>query len=147
MKREVILDWFIRVIVLFSLVGVFVTYSGQKHLSDCVATWADNYTAVQTIRSNTNTDRNDALHALLIDALGSPVQTQANRSQELLIAALASGDPDKVLSAAKIRLADLRAAEDDPKLVLDVERYISADATYRTAVQTHPLPDPPKEVC
>lgn len=142
-----ILDWFIRAMVLLSLVGVFVTYSNQQQLSSCVADWANNFTRVSTVRAAANASRNDALHALLIDAIASPTQTQANKSQKALIEALTTGNPDKVIAAAKMRLADLEAAQGDPELIANVSEYIAADAAYRTTVQNHPLPEPPKEVC
>lgn len=146
--------WIVNILIVFTLViSLFAgvqsvnTSRHTSNLATCVAQWADQYTLSAQMRTVANTDRLNALNKLLTDALGSEVQQTASASQKDLINALASGDTEKIQAAAERRLADLEAAQTDPKVTADVIEYLREEAAYNETAVKNPYPNPPKEAC
>jgi hypothetical protein len=147
-------DTFIRIIVILSLVFSGIasvqaarTQSHQGHLSNCVATWADDFTAATTARSAANTARTDALNKLLIDALSTPGTQKANAAQEAMLLDVTRGDFKATSKDAEVFLKQLQLNRHDPMILKDVADYQAAQTNYVVSLQQHPLPNPPREVC
>ena len=147
-------DTFIRIIVILSLLfsglaslSAARTQVHQGRLSNCVATWADNFTAATNARSAANMTRTDALNKLLIDALSTPGSQKANAAQEAMLLDVAKGDFAATSKDAAIFLKQLQENRHDPVLLKDVSEYQMAQTNYLASLREHPLPDPPKEVC
>lgn len=140
-------QWISMVCVLIAFVGIFYIDKQRRTQGECVADWANNYTAVATARSAASGDRLNALHKLLLDAIASPAQKQASGDQVNLIRALTTGDTEVIKAAAAVRLQNLLAANADPILTEDVKMFIETENAYQKSIKEHPLPEPPKEVC
>jgi hypothetical protein len=147
-------DTFIRIIVVLSLlfsgvasVSAARTQVHQGRLSNCVATWADDFTVATTARQVANSSRLDALNKLLLDALATPGTQKANAAQEAMLLDVSKGDFAATSKDAAVFLKQLQINRHDPMLIADVLAYQQSQADYQTTVAAHPLPDPPREVC
>lgn len=147
-------DTFIRIVVILSLLFSGVasfsaarTQAHQAKLSGCVATWADEFTAVTTVRASANTGRLDALNKLLVDALTYTGTAKANAAQEKMLTDVAAGDFPGTSKDAKAFLNQLQKNRSDPTLLRDISEFQMAQTTYLQTLQNHPLPEPPREVC
>lgn len=145
--RKMTLDVAFRLIIVLSLIGSLFVYVKQEDLSNCVARWANDFTVSTQARSIANTNRIDSLNRLIVDIIAAPNAQATSIDLVNLLTALAGENEEAREVAAQQYLRDIQASNSNAKVIKDTRDFLQSENTYLTAVATHPIPDPPKEVC